>query len=183
MVNRLLVWAGENSRLERVANTNSLAAKMVHRYVAGPGLEDGVAAAIELNGHGIRGILDLLGEAVTDLSGASQATEQYLKAVETIADRGIDSTVSLKLTQLGLLIDRKACVANLATVLDRGRDVGVGVEVDMEQSDVVGDTIEVFREAAATHPDTRLAMQACLRRTPEDLDSLEALRPRVRHKR
>jgi proline dehydrogenase len=180
MVNRLLVWAGENSRLERVANTNSLAAKMVHRYVAGPGLDDGVAAAIELNGHGIRGILDLLGEAVTDLSGASQATEQYLKAVETIADRGIDSTVSLKLTQLGLLIDRKACVANLATVLDRGRDVGVGVEVDMEQSDVVGDTIEVFREAAATHPDTRLAMQACLRRTPEDLDSLEALRPRVR---
>jgi hypothetical protein len=41
MVNRLLVWAGEDSRLERVANTNSLAAKMVHRYVAGPALEDG----------------------------------------------------------------------------------------------------------------------------------------------
>jgi hypothetical protein len=77
---------------------------MVHRYVAGPTLEDGVAAAVELNGQGIRGILDLLGEAVTDLSGASQATQQYLKAVETIADRGIDSTVSLKLTQLGLLI-------------------------------------------------------------------------------
>jgi hypothetical protein len=77
---------------------------MVHRYVAGPTLEDGVAAAVELNGQGIRGILDLLGEAVTDLSGASHATQQYLKAVETIADRGIDSTVSLKLTQLGLLI-------------------------------------------------------------------------------
>jgi hypothetical protein len=81
-----------------------LAAKVEHRYVAGPTLEDGVAAAVELNGQGIRGILDLLGEAVTDLSGASQATQQYLKAVETIADRGIDSTVSLKLTQLGLLI-------------------------------------------------------------------------------
>src|SRR4029453_13747230 len=160
MVNRLLVWAGENSRLERVANTNSLAAKMVHRYVAGPTLEDGVAAAVELNGQGIRGILDLLGEAVTDLSGASQATNQYLEAVQTIGDRGIDSTVSLKLTQLGLLIDREACVASLATVLDRGRDVGVGVEIDMEQSDVVGETIEVYREVAGTHPDTRLAIQA-----------------------
>ena len=180
MVNRLLVWAGENSRLERVANTNSLAAKMVHRYVAGPALEDGVAAAVELNGEGIRGILDLLGEAVTDLSGASQATNQYLEAVQTIADRGIDSTVSLKLTQLGLLINREACVANLATVLDRGQEVGVGVEIDMEQSDVAGDTIEVYREAAATHPGTRLAIQAYLRRTPEDLDSLEALQPRIR---
>ena len=85
-----------------------------------------------------------------------------------------------KLTQLGSLIDREACVANPATVLDRGRDVGVGVEVDMEQSDVVGDTIEVYRDAAATHPDTRLAMQACLRRTPEDLDSLTELQPRIR---
>jgi hypothetical protein len=61
MVNRLLVWAGENSRLERVANTNSLIGKVVRRYVAGPALEDGVAAAVQLNGQGIRGILDLLG--------------------------------------------------------------------------------------------------------------------------
>jgi proline dehydrogenase len=138
MVNRLLVWAGGNTRLERVANTNSLAGKMVHRYVAGPALEDGVVAAVQLNSQGIRGILDLLGKAVTDLAGAGDATKQYLQAVEIIADRGVDATVSLKLTQLGLLIDRKACVANLNTVLDRGRDVGVGVEVDMEQSDVVG---------------------------------------------
>jgi proline dehydrogenase len=152
----------------------------VNRYVAGPALKDGVAAAVQLNGHGIRGILDLLGEAVTDLAGASQATNQYLEAVQTMADRGINATVSLKLTQLGLLIDRQACVANLATVLDRGRDVGVGVEIDMEQSDVVGETIEVYRNAVITHPNTRLAMQACLRRTPEDLDSLAALQPRIR---
>jgi proline dehydrogenase len=78
------------------------------------------------------------------------------------------------------LIDREACVANLATVLERGRNIGVGVEIDMEQSDVVGDTIEVYREAAAAHPDTRLAIQAYLRRTPEDLDSLAALQPRIR---
>jgi proline dehydrogenase len=180
MVNRLLVWAGGNPRLERVANTNSMAGKMVHRYVAGPAPEDGIAAAVQLNGQGIRGILDLLGEAVTDLTGASQATQQYLEAVQTIADRGIDATVSLKLTQLGLSIDREACVGNLATVLEGGRDVGVGVEIDMEESDVVGDTIEVYRDAVATHPDTRLAMQACLRRTPQDLDSLISLRPRIR---
>ena len=180
MVNRLLVWAAENPSLERVVNTNSLVGKMAHRYVAGPALSDAVTAAAELNGHGIRGILDLLGEGVTDLTGASQAAQQYLQAVETIADRGIDATVSLKLTQLGLSIDRQACMANLATVLDRGRDVGVGVEIDMEQSEVVGDTIEVYRDAAEKHPDTRLAIQACLRRTPEDLDSLTALQPRIR---
>jgi proline dehydrogenase len=81
---------------------------------------------------------------------------------------------------LGLSIDREACVAHLTTVLDRARDVGVGVEIDMEQSDVVADTIEVYRDAAATHPDTRMAIQACLRRTPEDLDSLATLRPKIR---
>jgi hypothetical protein len=70
MVNRPLVWAGENSRLERVANTNLLVAKVVHRYVAGPILEDGVAAAVQLNGQGIRGILDLRASGTNDKAGS-----------------------------------------------------------------------------------------------------------------
>src|SRR5512134_3568001 len=50
----------------------------------------------------------------------------------------------------------------------------------MDQSDVVGKTIEVYRDSAPTHPDTRLAIQACLRRTFEDLESLVDLQPRIR---
>ena len=180
MVNQLLLWAAENSRLEKFVAGNPLASKTVQRFVAGAGLSDAVSAAVDLNTRGIGGILDLLGEGVEDLDGASEAAKGYLEAVEAIGERGIDSAVSLKLSQLGLTVDRAACAANLNMILERAKQLGVGVEVDMEQSDLVDATLEVFREAAAGHPATRLAIQVCLRRTVSDLELLASLRPRVR---
>ena len=180
MVNRLLLWAAGSSRLEHAVANNRLLGKTVHRFVAGPQLSDAVSAAVDLNTGGIGAILDLLGEGVEDLAGASEAAGQYREAVEVIAERGIDSTVSLKLSQLGLTVDGAACAANLAMILERAKELGVGVEVDMEQSDLVDRTLDVFREAIGRYPQTRLAIQACLRRTPADLDSLAPLRPRIR---
>lgn len=180
MVNRLLLWAAGSSRLEHAVADNRLLGKTVHRFVAGAQLSDAVSAAVDLNTRGIGAILDLLGEGVEDLAGASAAAGQYLEAVEVIAERGIDSTVSLKLSQLGLTVDGAACAASLARILERANERGVGVEVDMEQSDLVGRTLDVFQEAIGRYPQTRLAIQACLRRTPSDLDSLAPFKPRIR---
>ena len=180
MVNRLLLWAAGSSRLEHAVANNRLLGKTVHRFVAGAQLSDAVSTAVDLNTGGIGAILDLLGEGVEDLAGASEAAGQYREAVEVIAERGIDSTVSLKLSQLGLTVDGAACAANLAMILERAKELGVGVEVDMEQSDLVGRTLDVFREAIGRYPQTRLAIQACLRRTPSDLESLAPLKPRIR---
>jgi proline dehydrogenase len=65
-------------------------------------------------------------------------------------------------------------------ILDQANELGVPVEVDMEQSELVDATLKVFREAADKHPETRLAMQANLRRTPTDLDAMAAIKPRIR---
>ena len=77
-------------------------------------------------------------------------------------------------------MDRDACVANLNHILDTAQSAGVPVEVDMEESGLISDTLKLFREAATRHPQTRLAIQAALRRTPLDLEALAALKPRVR---
>jgi len=180
VVNQLLLWAAGNARLEKAITGNPLAGRTVHRFVAGGGLSDAAAVAVDLNNHGVGGILDLLGEGVQDLAGASAATAGYLEAVDIIADRVIDSTVSLKLSQLGLTVNRAACGENLARILRRADELGVGVEVDMEQSELVDASLEVFREAVASFPNTRLAIQACLRRTVLDLEALAPFKPRVR---
>jgi proline dehydrogenase len=143
-------------------------------------LEEALGVADELNSRGIGGILDLLGEGVSDLAGATHAVEQYEEAVESIATRGLDATISIKLSQLGQTVDRAACVANLNRILDRAQAANVFVEVDMEESGLISDTLALFREATTTYPQTRLAIQAALRRTPLDLEALAALKPRVR---
>jgi proline dehydrogenase len=180
MVNRLLVWASGSPRLQRQVTENPIARRAAHRFVAGERLDEALAVAAELNSHGIGGILDLLGEGVSDLAGATHAVEQYEEAVEAISARGLDATISIKLSQLGQTVDRGACVTNLNRILDRAHAVNVPVEVDMEESGLISETLKLCREAATKHPQTRLAIQAALRRTPLDLEALAPLKPRVR---
>ncbi len=180
MANRLLTWAAGNERLQREMTENPLAQRAAHRFVAGESLDEALAAARRLNVDGIGGILDLLGEGVTDGAGATHAVEQYADAVSAIAREGLDATISIKLSQLGQIVDRGACVQNLNQILDHADGLGVRVEVDMEDSSLVPDTLDLFEGAATAHPQTRLAMQAMLRRTPLDLEGLAHLKPRVR---
>ena len=180
MVNRPLLWAAGNSRLERIVTGSRMAANMVHRFVAGTQLEDAVQVTQQLNHRRIGGIFDLLGEGVTDSAGAAEAAAQYRESAAVIPARDLDATISVKLSQLGLTIDRETCLVNLGQILRQARDLSVTVEVDMEQSELVPQTLEVFRLCAPEHPQLRLAMQACLRRTPWDLETLAPLKPRVR---
>ncbi|MBD0293349.1 MAG: proline dehydrogenase family protein [Jiangellaceae bacterium] len=180
MVNRVLVWASGSPRLQRQVTENPIARRVSHRFVAGERLDEALDAAAELNSHEIGAILDLLGEGVTDLAGATHAVEQYEEVTDAIPTRGLDATISIKLSQLGQTVDRAACVANLNEILDRAAGVGVPVEIDMEDSSLVSDTLDLFREAASKHPQTRLAIQAALRRTPLDLETMASLKPRVR---
>jgi proline dehydrogenase len=180
MVNHLLLWAADNPRLERIAANNRVFGRLVHRFIAGDDLEDALSVAKELNAHGIGGIMDLLGEGVADLAGATEAANEYLAAIAAIAEQQIDATVSLKLSQLGLVIDPAVCATNLAMILDKAGELGVRAEVDMEQSELVDASLRVFRDAVEKHPETRLAMQANLRRTPSDLDAMAAIKPRIR---
>ena len=180
MVNRVLLWATNNPRLQHQMTENPIARRVSHRFVAGERLDEALEAASTLNAEGIGAILDLLGEGVTDLAGATHAVEQYEEATDAIAERGLDSTISIKLSQLGQTVDRSACVANLNEILDHAQSVGVRVEVDMEDSSLVPDTLSLFREAVTKHPETRLAIQAALRRTPLDLEAMASLKPRIR---
>ncbi len=180
MVTRLLVWAAGNARLQRQVMENPIVRRSAHRFVAGESLGEALAAAADLNSRGIGGILDLLGEGVSDLAGTSHAVDEYEKAVEAIAERGLDATISIKLSQLGQTVDREACTTNLDRIVDRAHAVGVTVEIDMEDSSLVSDTLDRFHHVATRYPETRLAIQAALRRTPLDLESLAPLKPRVR---
>jgi len=180
MVNRLLVWASGSRRLQHQVTENPIARRAAHRFVAGERLDEALEAAAKLNSGGIGAILDLLGEGVTDLAGATHAVEEYEEAVQAIAVQGLDATISIKLSQLGQTVDRNACVTNLNRILDRADAGGVRVEIDMEDSSLVSDTLKLFRDAASRHPQTRLAIQAALRRTPLDLEALAPLKPRIR---
>lgn len=180
MFGRALLWASEKERVQRFVVEGKLTRQVVERFVAGNELEDAIRVIKELNTKGIGGILDLLGEGVSDPEGAQAAADEYLRSIKRIDETGIDTTVSVKLTQLGLAFDKGRCIDHLRLLAAEAQTVGVLVEIDMEQVEYVTDTVEVYRVLRADFPHLRLAIQSYLRRTPADLESLKDIPPRVR---
>lgn len=180
MIGRMLLWASEKPRVQKMVTEGRLTRNAVRRFIAGDNLEDAIEVIKDLNARNIGGILDLLGEGVDDPAGAQKAADEYLASIKRIEETGIDTTVSVKLTQLGLSFDKGACIDHLRRLAAEAQAIGVTVEIDMEQSDFVFDTLDVYRLLHSDFPDLRVAMQAYLRRTPVDLETLSALKPKVR---
>lgn len=180
MPNRLLLHVAENKKLEAIATRNRLTRPIVDRYVAGRGLDEAWTATKALNGAGIDVSLDLLGESVHHLAQSKAATQEYQGAIEKIQEHAPGSTVSVKLSQLGIMIDPQECANNLKTLLDAADKHGATVEVDMEHSSVGRETLAIYKSILPDHPNTRVAIQANMRQTPEDLLSFTDIKPRIR---
>jgi proline dehydrogenase len=180
VLGRALLWASESRRLQRFVSKSKLSRPVVRRFVAGDRLDDAVAAIRELNARGIGGILDLLGEGVADPAGAEQATQEYARSIEAIVESGIDTTVSIKLTQLGMAFDEDQCLSHVKALAQATADAGTLLEIDMEQVEYVDATLRVFRALREEHEGVRLAIQSYLRRTQADLEAMADLKPRIR---
>jgi proline dehydrogenase len=180
MISRLLLSASENKKLEDLVSRTRLTRAVVNRYVAGTTLDEAIAVTLRLKRQGIDVSLDLLGESVTDLTEAERATKEYIEAIPTIPVRVPGSTISVKPSQLGIVVDQEACARNLETLLATAADHGVLVEVDMEHSSVGRATLEIYRRLLPRYPDTRVAIQAALRSTQADLESFTDHKPRIR---
>lgn len=174
------LWASEKPRIQRFVTEGKLTRGVVNRFIAGDRLDDAIAAIRQLNEKGIGGILDLLGEGVVDPAGAQAAADAYLASIKQIQITGIDTTVSVKLTQLGLAFDKGACIDHMRLLAAEAQAIGTIVEIDMERSEYATDTIEIYRLLRSDFPALRLAIQAYLRRTPIDLEGLADVPPRIR---
>ena len=150
------------------------------RFVAGETKESAIAALRELNTRGIAGSLDLLVENVTDREAARRAREDYVALLRGIADAGVDSNISIKLTMLGLDIERGIARDHLVAILDAARDTDNWVRIDMEGSPYTQATLDLFFEVFESYPNVGIVIQSMLRRSDEDIDRLIVAGARVR---
>lgn len=151
------------------------------RFVAGQTLEEAIEAVKQLNGKGICATLDHLGESVVDESEAKAAAKDYLDILNAIHQSGIDSNVSLKLTQMGLDIDEDLCKQNVEGIVQQARKLNNFVRIDMEDSAHVDATIEIFKYLKEKYPENvGLVLQSYLYRTVQDMKDLAYLRPNYR---
>tara|TARA_R100001143_G_scaffold63036_1_gene68207 strand:- start:4686 stop:5597 length:912 start_codon:yes stop_codon:yes gene_type:complete len=154
---------------------------MAKRFVAAETFEETVPKIKSINENGIKVTLDLLGENVADKTTADETVEIYLNLLNNINDAGLKSTISIKLTMMGLDINKDYCKKNLFRLLDETQRLNSFVRIDMEGSDYTQDTIDIFKEAFQKYPKhVGIVIQAYLKRTKKDIDELAEIGADIR---
>jgi proline dehydrogenase len=179
---RSLLLAGSQSAwLRRRAPRLPFVRRTVARFMPGEDLPDALAAAAELRTAGITTLLTRLGENIDDAAQADEVAGHYLSVIDKAKERGLDAEISVKLTQLGLDQDKELCYQHVSRLLERAAAAGAGtVWVDMESSEYVDRTLDLYRLLRRAYPNVGVALQAYLRRTASDLEALLPLGPSIR---
>jgi proline dehydrogenase len=168
----LLLLLSRQSWLRHWVETSPRADRLTSRFVAGSTLERELAVCQKLHAERILATLDHLGESVTSLAEAEKSRDDYLAALDRLAGLGLQASVSIKLTQLGLDFSEDACRANVEQLVERAKGMGTSVEVDMESSQYVDRTLDLVSNLHARHGGVRAVIQAYLYRSESDIEDL-----------
>ncbi|HSK08146.1 MAG TPA: proline dehydrogenase family protein [Vicinamibacterales bacterium] len=172
-----------SSTLERLASRYGMAKResFARRFVAGDTVREAIEAARELQARGMLLTLDQLGESVSSLDEADAASRVYLQTIAAIVASGIERNISLKLSQLGLNLDRAVCTDNLRRILMPAARERFFVRVDMEDSPTVQTTLDIV--ATLWDQDFHnigVVLQSALYRSEDDLRRMNEKGVRVR---
>lgn len=169
--------------LRRIASRYGMAPGygFARRFIAGETLDEAIATARTLSARRFGVSLDYLGESVATVELADAAAREYVDIVHRVVEAGIERNLSLKLTQLGLDVDRATATDNLRRVLEAAAPHGFFVRIDMESSGYTDATLEILETLRRLdYRDVGTVIQSCLLRSGGDVDRLNGLGARVR---
>lgn len=142
------------------------------RFVAGETIREVVRAVQEVNVRGMGALIDYLGEDIRTPQASSAGADEYAKLLEQISTHRLQASVSLKVSQMGLLFSQETCLTNIRRLLKRADELKEFIWLDMEGSNLTQKTIEVFDLLRRDFTNIALCLQAYLVRTGGDLDAL-----------
>lgn len=174
MFRSVLIYLSKASWARRVVTRWKLAWGVASRFVAGEKPDDAIRTIQELNAKGINATLDHLGESVSTTQEANNAADEIIHILDEIDRTRVRSGVSIKLSQIGLVLGEAICEENLRRILVRAKDLENYIRIDMEDSPYTEVTLKLFRlmwqEGFAAH--VGIVIQAYLYRSEADIRQL-----------
>ncbi|MED1480490.1 MULTISPECIES: proline dehydrogenase [Bacillus] len=173
------LFLSKSSLLNHIARNwgSAVASKKI---IGGKDFESAIPVIKRLNDQGMPVTVDHLGEFVTKAEIANERTNECIQTIQRIAEAGLNSHVSLKMTSLGLDIDDDLVYRNMKSILDTAEKHRIMVTIDMEDEQRCQKTLDIFKEMKSQYEYVSTVLQAYLYRTEQDLDDLNELQPFLR---
>jgi proline dehydrogenase len=177
---RAILAAAESSTLRSFVRRHGMRFG-ASRFVAGETFDSAVPVLRALNERGLLTNTTLLGEGVREPAETRAVVEDYRRVLDGIRRESLHTNIAIKLTHLGLALDRELAYGNVAALAEHARGLDNVVRMDMEESRYVDPTLAVYRRLRESGADNvGIVLQAYLYRTERDLDELLPLSPNVR---
>lgn len=180
MLRRTILYLSRHKALRRWVETSPAARRLSSRFVAGNTLENALEAGRRMKNEGIAVTLDHLGENVTSLEEAAASRDLCIRALNAMQHAELEPNVSIKLTQFGLDLSESACEQNVAALVKAAAEIGGFVRIDMESSQYTNRALAMVTRLHREYQACGTVIQAYLRRSAKDIESLNAERIRVR---
>lgn len=157
-----------------------IVAKFAGKYIAGATLNDAMNTVRSLNAMNAMTTVDVLGEDIFTKDQAVESRNGSTAVLTAIAERKLDSNLSIKLTSLGLKMDKQFCLDNTNTIIETARSSNNFVRIDMEDRTCTDDTLEIYRTMRSRYEKVGIVIQAYLHRSEKDIRALTAEKANVR---
>jgi len=182
MLRMILTYLSQATWARNTVQNWGFAKRTASRFVAGETLDQAIAVVKKLNERGITTTLDHLGENVNSAEEANQASGEILKIIDKLKKEPVSSGVSIKLSQIGLVIDPLICEKNLLDIFTKAKEEKIFIRVDMEDSQLTQITYDVYQRTVQNGFDdiAGIAIQAYLYRSENDLINLIENGTRIR---
>lgn len=175
----IFTFLSKNTFLNNIAKKSG-GSFAVGKIIGGTDFQRSIPIIRELNNKGLSVTVDHLGEFVHSVDIANERTAECIETIEIISRENLDSQVSLKMTSLGLDIDRDLVVRNMTKILETAEKHHVMVTIDMEDTPRCQVTIDLFKHFRDKFSCVSTVLQAYLYRTEQDLEELSKYQPFLR---
>lgn len=145
-----------------------LVKRFARRYVAGETVEEMLGTVRRFNNDGMMATVDVLGEFINHKEEALAAAQVYKDVLAAVYREKLDANISVKLTQMGLLLDKELCYEIMQDLVGTAAQYGNFVRIDMEDTACTSDTIAIYLRLRKQYDNVGIVLQAYLRRTLGD---------------
>ncbi len=180
LVRNFIFWLSGKRRVTDWIARRGMKDGFAKRFVAGEALQDALTASTELCAQGRRVSLNHLGENVSTAEAARASRDSYIHMLRQLAAQHLEGNISIKLTQLGLDLDRALCQSLTAEIAAAAVPLNRGIEIDMEGSAYTDATLDIFEAVQRDYKNAGVAIQAYLFRTADDLARIAPLAAKIR---
>ena len=175
-----ILRAAESPRVNRVVARHGMRLG-ARRFVPAETLDEIVPIFRAINGAGARAVTGLFDDYALTPAQLAAHEHEYARQIVRLADEQLDANVGLKITHLGVRFDHELMFASVARLLDLARERGMRLRIDMEESTIIGATLELYRRLRESGRDNvGVVLQSYLHRSTGDLESLLPLGLNVR---